>query len=424
MTFENGLGFARKQDEADPLAAFRDRFVVPKRSDGTDLVYLCGNSLGLLPKAAVSLVREEVEVWGAMAVGGHFGAERPWVSYQERLAPATATLVGADPREVATMNTLTVNLHLMMVSFYRPTPSRHKVLIEQPAFPSDRYAVESQIRFHGFDPATSLIEVGPRDGESTIRMEDLEARLHAEGSTIALLLLPGVNYYSGQVFDMAALARIGHAQGCQVGFDLAHAVGNIPLRLHDWNADFAVWCTYKYLNGGPGSIAGCFVHERHHDWTDKPRLTGWWGHDKASRFEMGPDFVPIPGAEGWQVSNVPILSMAPVLASLGIFEEAGMPALRAKSDRLTSYLAYLVREELGPRVEILTPSESAQRGCQLSLRVRGARGDQRRVFEALEVHGIVCDWREPDVIRAAPVPLYNRFEDVFNFVDVLKGSMA
>jgi kynureninase len=391
---------------------------------GTDLVYLCGNSLGLQPKAAVSLVREELEVWGAMAVGAHFAAERPWVSYPERLAPATAALVGADPGEVVAMNTLTVNLHLMMVSFYRPTPARHKVLIERPAFPSDRYAVESQIRFHGFDPAESLIEVGPRDGESTIRMEDLEVCIQAEGSAIALLLLPGVNYYNGQVFDMAALARLGHAQGCVVGFDLAHAVGNIPLRLHDWNADFAVWCTYKYLNGGPGSVAGCFVHERHRDWADKPRLAGWWGHDKATRFQMGPDFVPIPGAEGWQVSNAPILSLAPVLASLGLFEEAGMPALREKSDRLTSYLAYLVRAELGARVGILTPSESAQRGCQLSLRVPGARADQRKVFEALAAHGVVCDWREPDVIRVAPVPLYNRFEDVFEFVAVLTRALA
>ena len=322
------------------------------------------------------------------------------------------------------MNTLTVNLHFMMVSFYRPTTSRHKIVIERPAFPSDRYAVESQIRFHGFDPITSLLEVGPRDGESTVRMEDLEACIQTEGSTIALLLLPGVNYYSGQVFDMAALTRLGHAQGCQVGFDLAHAAGNIPLRLHDWNADFAVWCTYKYLNGGPGSVAGCFVHDRHRDWTDKPRLAGWWGHDKGSRFRMGPDFVPIPGAEGWQVSNAPILSMAPVLASLGLFEEAGMPALRAKSERLTSYLAFLVGEMLGSHVEILTPLESAERGCQLSLRVRRARGDQRRVFEALGANGVVCDWREPDVIRVAPVPLYNRFEDVFEFVSVLKGALA
>ncbi len=424
MTFEAGLDFARAEDAADPLASFRDRFAIPQRPDGTDLIYLCGNSLGLQPKAAVSLVREELEVWGAMAVGAHFGAERPWVSYQERLAPATAALVGADPGEVVTMNTLTVNLHLMMVSFYRPTPARHQVLIERPAFPSDRYAVESQIRFHGFDPAESLIEVGPREGESTIRMEDLEARIQAEGSAIALLLLPGVNYYNGQVFDMAALARLGHAQGCQVGFDLAHAVGNIPLRLHDWDADFAVWCTYKYLNGGPGSVAGCFVHARHRDWADQPRLAGWWGHDKATRFQMGPDFVPIPGAEGWQVSNAPILSLAPVLASLGLFEEAGMAALRAKSVRLTSYLAYLVHAALGDRVEILTPSESAQRGCQLSLRVRGARAGQRGVFEALEAHGVVCDWREPDVIRVAPVPLYNRFEDVFEFVGVLTRALA
>ena len=424
MRFERGLDFARAQDAADPLAAFRDRFAIPRRPDGTDVIYLCGNSLGLQPTAAVSLVREELEAWGAMAVSAHFAAERPWVSYADRLAPATAALVGAHPSEVVTMNTLTVNLHFMMVSFYRPTPDRRKVLIEQPAFPSDRYAVESQIRFHGFDPADSLIEVGPRPNESTIRMEDLEKCICAEGSTIALVLLPGVNYYTGQVFDMAAVTRLGQAQGCVVGFDVAHAVGNIPLRLHDWNSDFAVWCSYKYLNGGPGAVGGCFVHERHRDWVNKPRLAGWWGHDQASRFQMGPDFIPISGAGGWQVSNAPILSLAPVLASLGVFEEAGMEALTAKSDRLTSYLAYLVREELGARVEILTPLESGRRGCQLSLRVRGTRADQRRAFEALETHGVVCDWREPDVIRAAPVPLYNRFEDVFEFVGVLQRALV
>ena len=424
MTFERGLDFVKAQDAADPLASFRDRFAIPKQPDGSDLIYLCGNSLGLQPKVAVSLVREELDAWATLAVGAHFAAERPWVSYPERLAPATATLVGAHPGEVVAMNTLTVNLHFMLVSFYRPTSGRHKVLIERPAFPSDRYAVESQIRFHGFDPTASLIEIGPRSGESTIRMEDLEACLRAEGSTIALVLLPGVNYYTGQVFDMAAVTRLGQAQGCVVGFDLAHAVGNIPLRLHDWNADFAVWCTYKYLNGGPGAVAGCFVHERHRDWADKPRLAGWWGHDAASRFLMGPDFIPSLGAEGWQVSNAPILSLAPVLASLDIFEEAGMGALTAKSDRLTSYLAFLVHEELGAHVEILTPLESGRRGCQLSLRVRGTRADQRKVFEALETHGVVCDWREPDVIRVAPVPLYNRFEDAFEFVGVLQQTLV
>lgn len=424
MTFERGLDFARAQDAADPLASFRDRFAIPKQPDGNDLIYLCGNSLGLQPKVAVSLVHEELDAWATLAVGAHFAAERPWVSYPDRLGPATATLVGAHPGEVVAMNTLTVNLHFMLVSFYRPTSGRHKVLIERPAFPSDRYAVESQIRFHGFDPTASLIEVGPRPGESTVRTEDLEACLRAEGSTIALVLLPGVNYYTGQVFDMEAVTRLGQAQGCVVGFDLAHAVGNIPLRLHDWNADFAVWCTYKYLNGGPGAVAGCFVHERHRDWAGKPRLAGWWGHDPASRFQMGPDFIPSPGAEGWQVSNAPILSLAPVLASLDIFEEAGMRALTAKSDRLTSYLAFLVHEELGAYVEILTPLESEQHGCQLSLRVRGTREDQRKVFEALETHGVVCDWREPDVIRVAPVPLYNRFEDVFEFVSVLQQTLV
>ena len=394
---------------------------------GPIVIYLCGNSLGLQPKAAVSFVREELEVWGAMAVGAHFAAKRPWVSYQERLAPATAALVGAElgrsgHDEHAHRQSAPHDGELLSARRRHGTRSP----IERPAFPSDRYAVESQIWFHRLRPDhESLIEVGPREGESTIRMEDLEARIQAEGSAIALLLLPGVNYYSGQVFDMAALARLGHAQGCQVGFDLAHAVGNIPIQLHDWNADFAVWCTYKYLNGGPGFGRRLFrARPRYRDWADQPRLAGWWGHDKATRFQMGPDFVPIPGAEGWQVSNAPILSLAPVLASLGLFEEAGMPALRAKSERLTSYLAFLVGEMLGSHVEILTPLESAERGCQLSLRVRRARGDQRRVFEALGANGVVCDWREPDVIRVAPVPLYNRFEDVFEFVSVLKGALA
>ena len=322
------------------------------------------------------------------------------------------------------MNTLTVNIHLLLVSFYRPNSSRYKILMEDNAFPSDRYALESQIKFHGYDPKDALITVKSSIGDVCPSTEDILTEIELEKDSLALIFLGGVHYFSGRVFDMKAITDAGHSVGSKVGFDLAHGTGNIPLRLHDWNVDFAAWCSYKYLNGGPGCIAGIFVHEKYHNDQTLPRFAGWWGHDKASRFQMGRDFNPIPGAEGWQVSNAPILSMAPVLASLGVFEEAGMRTLTAKSDRLTSYLAYLVREELGASVEILTPSDSAQRGCQLSLRVLGTRADQRRVFEALETHGVVCDWREPDVIRAAPVPLYNRFEDVFEFVGVLKRALA
>ena len=418
--FRSGLDFARQLDAQDPLAGFRERFHIPAAADGTPETYLCGHSLGLQPKSVADAVTAELDKWGRLGVKGHFEGDLPWAPYHEVLADDMAALVGGEPGEVVTMNSLTANLHLMMVSFYRPTPDRHKILIEDHAFPSDRYAVESQIRFHGYDPASSLCVVTPRDGEALIRDEDVQETLEREGESIALVMLPGVQYYTGQVFDMAAIVRQAHAKGCVVGFDLAHAAGNIPLRLHDWDADFAVWCTYKYLNSGPGAVAGCFVHARHGNDTDLPRFAGWWGHDKASRFAMGPDFKAIPGAEGWQLSNPPILSLAAIRASLEVFRTAGfMAPLRAKSERLTGYLEWLLRETLGEAVDIITPRDPDARGCQISLTVTGGSFSGRDLFEHLEARGVIGDWREPNVIRVAPVPLYNRYEDCHRFVEII-----
>lgn len=417
--FEAGVDFAHRMDRQDPLASFRDRFHIPRTTGGEDEIYLCGNSLGLQPKSAAEAVAAELDSWRRRGVKGHFEGTHPWMPYHEFLARNMAALVGADETEVVAMNSLTVNLHLMMVSFYRPTPDRYKVLIEEHAFPSDHYAVQSQIRFHGYDPAGAMRLIGPRDGEEPIRDEDILDLIAREGESIALIMLPGVQYYTGQVFDMAAIARAGRERGCAVGFDLAHAAGNIPLSLHDWDADFAVWCSYKYLNAGPGSVGGCFVHDRHADRADLPRFSGWWGQDKATRFEMGPQFQPIAGAEGWQLSNPPILSLAAIRAALDVFAEAGhMAPLRAKSLRLTGYLEWLLERELGGRVEIITPREPDRRGCQLSLKLKGGSG--KDIFARLEQAGVTGDWREPNVIRIAPVPLYNRFEDCYRFVDILK----
>lgn len=401
-------------DRSDPLARFRDEFHVPRRRNGDDEIYFAGNSLGLLPKRTPKYVAAELEAWKELAVKAHFSGEHPWMPYHEFLAESMARLVGASPREVVTMNSLTVNLHLMMASFYRPTPERHRILLEERAFPSDDYALESQARFHGFDPAEALVRA---------RAEDVVRVLERDGASIALVLLPGVQYYTGEAFDIEAIARLAHAQGCVAGFDLAHAAGNLVLRLHDWDVDFAVWCTYKYLNSGPGSVGACFVHERHGRRGDLPRLAGWWGHDKASRFRMEAGFRPIPGAEGWQLSNPPILSLAAIRASLDVFMEAGgMEPLREKSVRLTGYLEGLLRTKVGDAVEILTPADPDRRGCQLSLRVT-ASGSGKRVFERLEASGVTCDWREPDVIRVAPVPLYNRYEEVWRFVEILKEAL-
>ncbi|CAN5127528.1 kynureninase [soil metagenome] len=411
--------FAATADRADALGGLRDEFHLPADDDGEPQIYFCGNSLGLQPKRAARLVQEELEDWRRLAVRGHLHARRPWVPYHEQLAAHTAELIGAEPLEVVNMNSLTVNLHLMMVSFYRPTCERYRLLIERPAFPSDRYAAESQVRFHGLDPAEALIEIGPREGEQAIREDDLMERIDRDGPSIALVLLPGVQYYSGQVFDMAAIARAARRHGCAVGFDLAHAIGNVSMQLHDWGADFAVWCSYKYLNAGPGAVGGCFVHARHAESPTLERFAGWWGHDKQTRFRMGPEFSPIRGAEGWQLSNPPILSLAPLIASLDLFHRAGIGDLRRKSVALTGYLEFLLRERCAEHVQILTPS--AERGCQLSLKIRGGAG--RATFERLESRGVVADWRDPDVIRIAPVPSYNSFTEVYRFVDILEALL-
>jgi kynureninase len=413
-TFESTRTFAANLPSNDPLAAYRERFYIPKNPDGTDAVYLCGHSLGLQPKTARAYLEQEMKDWERLGVEGHFQARHPWMPYHELLTASTARLVGTLPEEVVIMNSLTVNLHLLMASFYRPTRERHKILIEANAFPSDRYAVASQLQFHGYDPLDSLIEISPRPDETTIRTEDIEAQIDSEGSHIALILFSGVNYYNGQAFDLPRITKAGHAQGCVVGFDLAHAAGNLRLNLHDWDVDFAAWCTYKYLNSGPGGIAGCFVHQRFVRDLTLPRFAGWWGHDKQSRFRMGPDFHAIAGAEGWQLSNPSILALATLRASMDIFDETGMERLRAKSERLTGYLQFLLDQKPSDKFQIITPGDPARRGAQLSLRVSK---NGRALCDRLAKRGIICDWREPDILRVAPVPLYNSFLDAYVFAE-------
>jgi kynureninase len=415
--------FARRLDAQDPLSGFRSRFILPRGKDGSEQLYFLGNSLGLLPAAARERVERELAAWGEKAVAGHFEGDVPWVDYHRNLAEPLARLTGALPSEVVAMNSCTVNLHLMMVSFYRPTPQRHRVLMEDCAFPSDTYAVQSQIRLHGFDPSAGLQVARPRPGQAILSTEDLLDLLDKEGEAIALILLGGVNYFTGQAFDIEAISAAARRKGCAVGWDLAHAVGNLPLRLHDSQADFAVWCSYKYLNAGPGAIGGCFVHERHARDASLPRLAGWWGNNPQTRFRMHliRDFVPVEGADGWQLSNPSILATAPLLASLGIFEEAGLDALRAKSLALTGYLEFLVDRIPGGAYEMITPRDPAARGCQLSLRVqRDASGLQHR----LEVAGIVADLREPGVLRFAPVPLYNTFTEVWRLARALDHAAS
>ena len=404
-------------DNRDPLGSYRHRFCIPKTERGRDSVYLLGNSLGLQPKSVSGYVEQELSDWATRGVDGYGSADRPWSSYHEFFSQGMSTILGAKPGEVVVMNSLTVNLHLMLVSFYRPTPGRHKILMEASAFPSDLYAVKSQIRFNGLDPRAALVEAQPRPGEQTIRTDDILSILDREGNSIAIILIGGVNYLTGQAFDMETITKAGHQHGCVVGFDLAHAVGNILLDLHDWNVDFAVWCTYKYLNGGPGSIGGCFVHEKHGDGRDLPRFAGWWGHTMETRFQMPPDFDPTGGAEGWQVSNTSVLSAAPLLASLEIFDEVGVQQLRTKSERLTAYLEFLLNRIDSPKFSIITPGNHDQRGCQLSLKIDG---DASKVVKDLRREGIACDSRNPNVVRVAPVPLYNRFEDVRAFAAALE----
>jgi kynureninase len=416
-------GSARALDASDPLAGFAAEFHHPCGADGTRLIYLCGHSLGLQPKSAAGYLGQVLSDWQRLGVLGHHHAGRPWIPYHEAAAAPLAELVGAQAAEVVTMNSLTVNLHLMMVSFFRPTLERQRILIEKSAFPSDRYAVASQLAFHGLNAAEHLIEIEPRPGERTLRTEDVIQRIEQEGAGLALVLLPGVQYLSGQALDLAPLIAAARGTGAAVGLDLAHAVGNTPLHLHEWNADFAVWCSYKYLNAGPGAIGGCFVHERHARNAGLPRFSGWWGHEPATRFQMGPEFEPIAGAQGWQISNPSVLSMAPLLASLEVFQRAGIARLREKSTALTGYLQRLIDALPPGQVQSITPPAPEARGCQLSLRISRSPAAARRCHDLLTAAGVVGDWREPDVLRLAPVPLYNSFHDVFSAVEALSQAL-
>ena len=407
-------------DAADPLRPLRNDFLIPKHKHN-EQVYFCGNSLGLQPRGAREHVLQVLDKWSHEAVEGHFTGHAQWLTYHEQVREPLARVVGALPSEVVAMNSLTTNLHLMMVGFYRPTPARPAILIEAGAFPSDRHAVESQIRFHGFDPDTDLIELLSDEVDGTISMQAIERAIAEHGPRLALVLWPGIQYRTGQAFDLKEIARLAHAQGAVAGFDLAHAAGNLPLQLHDSGADFAVWCHYKYMNAGPGAVAGCFVHERHAH-TDRPRFAGWWGHEKKTRFQMGPEFVPTPGADGWQLSNPPILGLAPLLSSLELFDKAGgVAALRTKSEKLTGFLEALIQARVADTLQIVTPAEPERRGCQLSLRVTGGRERGRELFEYLASIGTIGDWREPDVIRISPAPLYNKFMDVYRFVEEVES---
>lgn len=417
MQYHDSLDFAKRMDQEDPLRAYRDRFYFPQHN-GKNVLYFCGNSLGLQPKGVQEILLEELEHWQQHAVEGHFRGERPWMYYHKFLLPQSARLVGAKEEEVVVMNTLTTNLHLLMVSFYRPTPQRFKIIMEAGAFPSDQYAMETQARWHGYDPSDAIIELVPRPGEETLRSEDIIETIKKHGEETAVVMFGGVNYYTGQFFDLAAITKAAHEVGAYAGFDLAHAAGNLPLKLHDWNVDFACWCSYKYLNSGPGGPSGLFVHERHGNNPDLPRFGGWWGHDEERRFLMEKGFHPMKGAAGWQLSNAQIMAMAPHIVSLNMFDEVGMAALREKSLKLTGYLEYLLRKsnEQQQRFRILTPSDPSQRGCQLSI----AAGEEgKRLFEHLTANGVIADWREPEVIRVAAVPLYNSFEDVWQLARLL-----
>lgn len=419
MTYQPTLDYARHRDEGDPLRSFRERFALPRDERGQPTLFLCGHSLGLMPLAARTIVSEELDDWSRLAVLGHEHARRPWIPYHENLTAGLVHLTGARATEVIAMNSLTVNIHLMLASFFRPAGKRTKILIETGAFSSDRHAVTSQLTWHGLDPEQHLIELTPPPGSDSIPESTIETCLARHGPEIALLLWPGVQFRTGQAFDLERIAHAGRRAGCAVGFDLAHSIGNMPLALHDYDADFAVWCSYKYLNAGPGAIGGCFVHERHV--ATQPHLMGWWGHEEPTRFRMEPQFRPAPGIAAWQISNPPILAAAPLLASLSIFQEARIERLRAKSVQLTGLLEFLL-ERLRPDAELITPREVDARGCQISIRITGAtRG--RRVFERLGERGVVCDWRDPDVIRVAPVPLYNTFEEVFRFSEHLAEAL-
>lgn len=427
--FEADESFAREMDAQDSLKHFREKFYIPKQESGEDVLYFTGNSLGLQPKRTREYIEQELKDWETFGVEGHFHAKNPWMPYHEFVTDGLANIVGAKRSEVVAMNSLTANLHFLMISFYRPTSERHKIIIEADAFPSDKYAVKSQIAFHRqiqnseFEIQNHddrLIELKPRNGEACLRTEDILKTIQENSGSLALVLLGGVNYYTGQKFDFEKITEAGHKAGAVVGFDLAHAAGNVELRLHDWNADFAAWCSYKYLNSGPGGIAGIFVHERHHENANLPRFAGWWGHEKETRFLMDDRFVPIKSAESWQLSNPPIFQLAVLKASLDIFEEAGMKNLFEKSKKLTGYLEFLLSKIESDRIEIITPKNENERGCQLSIRVKNT---DKNLFRAISEKGVIADWREPDVIRVAPVPLYNSFTDCWKFVEILAACL-
>lgn len=413
---KNSLEFAKESDQADPLKNYRNRFFIPQ-FQGRDTVYFTGNSLGLQPKSVSAYLQQELDDWATFGVEGHFEAKKPWFAYHEFLSEKAAKIVGAKTSEVVITHSLTTNLHLLMVSFYRPTKTRYKILCEKKAFPSDQYALESQVKFHGYDPKDAIIEIEPRQGEHTIHDQDILDTISKFGNEIALVMIGGVNYYTGQLFDMKSITEAGHNVGAVVGFDLAHAAGNVKLNLHDWQVDFAAWCSYKYLNSSPGGVSGMFVHEKHANNSELPRFAGWWGHDKDTRFLMEPGFKPMSGAEGWQLSNAPVLGMAAHLASLDIFDEVGMDKLIEKRIKLTSYLEEIIQEISSKnkdkcQFEIITPKEEYRRGAQLSILVHG---QGKPLFDKLTAQGVIADWREPNVIRIAPTPLYNSFEDVYRF---------
>ncbi|MUP46765.1 kynureninase [Gramella sp. BOM4] len=422
MQFENSRDFARELDRKDKLARYREEFIFPRVND-REVIYFVGNSLGLQPKRARKYVDEVMKDWAELGVEGHFYAEKPWWDYHERFSEKLAKIVGAMPSEVTVMNTLTVNLHLLMVSFYRPTAKRFKIICEEKAFPSDQYMIASQVRFHGYDPEDAIVEIKKRDGENNFRTEDILKTIEEVGDECALVLIGGVNYYTGQVFDMEAITKAGHEIGAFVGWDLAHAAGNVELKLSEWNVDFAAWCSYKYMNSGPGNASGCFINEKYHNKKDIPRFEGWWGHNKERRFLMEPEFQPEPTANAWQISNAPILALAPYLASLEMFDEVGMPALIEKRDKIVAYLEFILHEidkEVESTFEVITPADQKARGTQLSVFLHG---EGRELFKFLMDNGVITDWREPNVIRLAPAPFYCSFEDMYEFGQILKKGI-
>lgn len=423
MKFQNTLSFAQELDQQDPLHAYRNQFIFPK-INGKQVIYFTGNSLGLQPKTAQNFTNEVMTDWANLAVEGHFYANKPWWDYHERFAEPLSQLVGALPQEVTVMNTLTINLHLLMISFYRPTAKKFKIICEEKAFPSDQYMLQSQVQLHGLDPHEAIVEIKRREGEHNIRLEDVLATIDQVGDELALILMGGVNYYTGQVFDIKTITAHAQQYGAYVGWDLAHAAGNIALELHNWNVDFAAWCSYKYMNAGPGNASGCFIHQMHHNDETLPRLAGWWGHNKERRFKMEPQFDPVKGADGWQVSNLPILSLAPYLASVEMFAEIGMKALIEKRNQITAYLEFVL-EDIAASIpnanfEIITPKNQEERACQLSVYLHG---QGRELFDYLMKNGVIVDWREPNVIRLAPVPLYCSYEDMYHFGQLLKKGI-